>query len=167
MEQQHAPAGFVHSPGTSTPRWFMGSLLTFLATGEETGGRFSIFEAQVRGGEEVPLHTHTREDEAFYVLEGELACTVGTETYRARTGDFVFLPRHVPHAWKALTAPTRFLVWIQPAGLEAVFLAFSDPASGPELPAAAPPDETLLERVVAMDNAFGVVYAFQTEAPPG
>jgi len=166
MEQRQPLAGFMERPSTSNARWFMGSLLNFLATGRQTGGQFSVFEAKVRRGEEVPPHTHSREDETFYVLEGEMACTVGDNTYHAKVGDLVFLPRDVQHTWKALTEPTRFLVWINPAGLEKVFLACSEPAPVMELPpVAAGPDDALTARVVAMDNQYGVVYAFQTEAP--
>ncbi len=165
MEEKKPLPAFTESPGKSNSRWFMGALLTFLATGEQTGGEFSLFEATVRKDYEVPPHAHSREDESFYILEGELVCVIGDETYPARAGDFVFLPRNVQHSWRALTEPARFLVLINPAGSEEVFLEFSKPAPALELPPATqgPPDEALMEHIVAMDNEYGVVYAFQTE----
>ncbi len=53
--------------------WYNGSLMTFLATGEETQGQFALIEAVGRKGNAPPPHIHRREDEIFYVLEGELA----------------------------------------------------------------------------------------------
>lgn len=165
MEEKKPLPAFTETPGTSNSRWFMGALLTFLATGEQTGGQISLFEATVRKDYEVPPHTHSREDESFYVLEGELVCEIGDETYSAKAGAFVFLPRNVQHSWRALTEPTRFLVLIYPADIEKVFLTFSEPAPASELPPVTqgPPDEALMERIVAMDNEYGAVYAFQTE----
>lgn len=166
MEGMKPLPAFAQSPGTSDSRWFEGALLTFLATGKQTGGQFSLFEATVRKDYEVPPHTHSREDESFYVLEGELVCTIGDETYPAKAGDFVFLPRNVQHSWRSITELARFLVLINPAGSERVFLEFSEPAPSLELPPVTeePPDEAVMERIVAMDNEYGVVYAFQTEA---
>src|SRR5215469_3633088 len=57
--------------------WYNGSLMTFLATGEETQGKFALIEAVSRKGNDPPPHTHRREEEIFYVLEGEVAFLVG------------------------------------------------------------------------------------------
>jgi quercetin dioxygenase-like cupin family protein len=166
LEEKRPLPAFTETPGTSNSRWFMGALLTFLATGKKTGGQFSLFEATVRKDYEVPPHTHSREDESFYVLEGELVCMIGDGTYPAKAGDFVFLPRNVQHSWRSVTEPARFLVLINPAGSEEVFLEFSEPAPALELPPVTqgPPDEAFMERIVAMDNEYGVMYAFQTES---
>jgi quercetin dioxygenase-like cupin family protein len=62
-----------------------------------TGGNLSLIESRTRGG--APWHVHTREDEYFYVTEGTIIVSLGTERYEAGPGSFVFLPRGVPHAW--------------------------------------------------------------------
>jgi len=165
MDMPQPLVGFIAMSGPINRRWFMGSQLTFFATGEKTAGQFALFEAKVNNGYAVPPHTHSREDETLYVLEGELSCTIGDKRYQVNVGDVVFLPRNVMHSWQALAEPTRFLVWINPAGSEEVFLKFSEPVMGSEAPPVqGPPDPVLMQQVVAMGNAFGVTYAFQNAA---
>ena len=62
--------------------WYNGSLMTFLATGEDTHGQFALIEAVARKGNVPPPHIHHREDETFYVLEGEVVVSVGDRTMR-------------------------------------------------------------------------------------
>jgi quercetin dioxygenase-like cupin family protein len=62
--------------------WYNGSLFTFLATGEETQGQFALIEALARKGNVPPRHIHHREDETFYVLEGEITVSVGDRTIK-------------------------------------------------------------------------------------
>lgn len=163
MESIKNLTGYAEGRTTSNSYWFMGCLLTFFSTGKETGGQFSLFEALVRGDYEVPLHTHTREDESFYILEGELECMVGDKIYHGKAGDFIFLPRNVQHSWKTLSKLARFLVWITPAGIENAFLAFCKPANALELPPVEAISEELMIQVVMLDNEYGVTYAFQTQ----
>ncbi len=82
-----------------------------------------------------PLHTHEREDEYTYVLEGEVGVQVGNEVRVARPGDLVFKPRGVPHAfWNAGDAPARALEIISPAGFERYFAEIA-PLLPPPTPA--------------------------------
>ena len=67
----------------------------------------------------VPLHVHEREDETWFVLEGEYTFEVGGQTFRAGPGDYVFGPRHVPHSYANWTeAVARALIMVTPAGFE-------------------------------------------------
>ncbi len=94
-------------PAITTPRhqphsrlWQIptaGELMTFKASGEDTGGAYSLTDSVVPPGGGPPLHIHHREDEAFWVLEGELEVTVGETTFRAGAGSFVHLPKATPH----------------------------------------------------------------------
>src|SRR5215472_1465561 len=77
--------------------WYNGSLMTFLATGEETQGKFAMIEAVSRKGNDPPPHLHRREDEVFYVLEGEVVVSVGDRTIKGTPGTMIFLPRDVRH----------------------------------------------------------------------
>jgi len=58
-------------------RWYMGALFTWLARAEDTHGAFSLVDIQGRAGAEPPPHTHSREDEAAFVIEGEITFRVG------------------------------------------------------------------------------------------
>jgi mannose-6-phosphate isomerase-like protein (cupin superfamily) len=67
------------------------------ASVSSTAGGFTMIESHTAGG--APWHVHSREDEYFYVVEGEITVWCGKETFNAGPRSFVFLPRGVPHAW--------------------------------------------------------------------
>ena len=73
--------------------------ITHKVTAEDFGGAFTITEAGLPPGEMIPPHTHTREDECNFVLEGELTFDVGGEIVLAPAGSFVLKPRGVYHAF--------------------------------------------------------------------
>jgi mannose-6-phosphate isomerase-like protein (cupin superfamily) len=105
------------------------------ASADTTGGAFSIFEENEPV--DTPLHVHEREDEMFYVLEGEHVFQVGEEEFRVGPGGCAFAPRGVPHAQRRVVPRTgRVLVLTSPAGFEGFFreLAAADRAGalGPE-----------------------------------
>ena len=78
-----------HLPREAGPaRWHLGALLTFKATSEQTAGRLWAKELLAERGMATPMHRHSREDEAFYVLDGEVSVYVGEEVVRARAGRF-------------------------------------------------------------------------------
>ncbi len=93
--------------------WYMGNLFGILARSEYTDGRYGLMEAFSRKGSEPPRHVHHREDEAIYVLEGEITFYVGGETYEAGPGTFVFMPRGVPHSFTFETDVIRMLAILQ------------------------------------------------------
>jgi len=125
------------------PLYFLG-LPTFLrATSETTNGAFGLVENLMPAGFVSPYHTHRLEDEAFYVLEGEMAFVCGGNWIRAKAGTYVFGPRNIPHGFKVLgNAPARMLLLCAPAGF-AQFVA--DMAEA----APAPPDMAKLMAVAA------------------
>src|SRR5262250_3090163 len=67
-------------------------------SGADTGGAFCLLEISLAPGMAVPRHTHTREDEVYFVLAGELQATVGEEIFVLQPGDTLLAPRDVPHA---------------------------------------------------------------------
>ncbi len=105
-----------------------------------------------------------REDETFYVLEGEITFYVGDETYKATPGGFVYAPRGVPHSYTFETDVIRMLVLVAPGGFEEFFRPpmASEPAGAAELPPAAegPPD---VEGIVAALEGYGI----EVVGPPG
>jgi quercetin dioxygenase-like cupin family protein len=154
--------GFMERAGLENSLWYGSALISLLATGAQTQGAFAVLEGQARAGEDVPFHTHTHEDECFYMLDGEMTFRVGDQAIRAQAGDFIFLPRRMRHAWTSETN-TRFLVTITPAGFETSFIEFSQPAEKVELPAPSdePPPAEFLQALLARENELGVFYDFQ------
>ena len=91
------------------------------ATAATTGGAMTILE-EVPPLLDTPLHVHSKEDELFYILEGEHIVQRGDEDFRVGPGDAVFLPRGVPHAQRRVVpGEGRHLVVCTPAGLEEFF----------------------------------------------
>jgi quercetin dioxygenase-like cupin family protein len=120
--------GYVLAPDEGDARWHMGCLFDWKAVGEQTGGWLSIVEVTVVKGVEPPLHVHTREEEAFYVLDGEIDFQVGDDVRAARPGSFVFGPRGVPHTFALRSDTARMLIVLAPSGQEHVFHEFGEPA---------------------------------------
>jgi quercetin dioxygenase-like cupin family protein len=143
--------------------WYMGNLFTILAGSKDTEGRFALIEILARKGTEPPRHVHHREDEAFYVLEGEITFYIGHETYVATPGTFVFAPRGIPHSFMFETDVVRKLVALTPGGADEHFRdpRFSEPARTLTLPPPeGPPDVAAL---VADMERYGV----EVVGPPG
>jgi quercetin dioxygenase-like cupin family protein len=113
----------VLSPDEGETVWLRKLGVRFMIGEEETHGNFALVEHPI--GPRVlaaPLHTHEREDEYTYVLEGEIGVQIGEEVLVAQAGDLVFKPRGVPHAfWNAADEPARALEIISPAGFEGYF----------------------------------------------
>ncbi len=109
-----------------------GGLYTFLATGEDTYGQYALFDFLVPPQAGPPPHIHTREDEVFYVVEGEINFQVGNQVFTGTAGDFIPYTRGQVHAFKNLgIEPARMLVIAAPAGLENFFREAGQPASDP------------------------------------
>ena len=91
-------------------------------TAKDTLGAYAFVESIVEPQTGPEPHRHSREDEAFYVLEGQLEFRVGERRMVAAPGSFVFAPRGKPHTFKNVgTTPARVLVILAPAGLEKFF----------------------------------------------
>ena len=112
-----------HRPVATGPAyWGPGDHYTFLVTGEESGGAYFAMEALVPPGGGPPPHTHSREDETFYLVEGEIEFRLGDETVVAGPGDFVNVPRGTVHCFTNSGAGTaRMILTFTPAGMERFF----------------------------------------------
>ena len=100
----------------------VGGDLTFIVRGEQTDGTLLALEAIAPPGEGPPLHTHTREEETIFVVDGDFRWKVGDEISAAPPGSFAFIPRGVAHTWQNLgDRPGRLLVTFAPAGMEGFF----------------------------------------------
>ncbi len=152
------PAQFIHhTPGTGKTYSAVGDKYVMLATGEQTGDAYCLAEAHVPPGGGPPPHYHTREEETFYVLEGEITFTVADQTVIGRPGTFVQIPRGTTHAFKNQSAaPARMLIQCVPAGFERFMAEFATElpsADAPPLPPA--PEE--IEKLMAVAPRYGIV----------
>jgi len=104
----------------------VGGPVTFKVRGAQTGGSLTAFENVIAPGQGPPLHTHAWEDEAWYVVEGQLRFILGTDIAPAPAGSFVFVPRGTPHCFQNTgSEPARILVMFTPAGMETFFDRFA------------------------------------------
>ncbi len=125
---------YVVAPGEgSTIEGPAGGPLTFKARGEQTDGTLTVFENTIGPLDGPPLHVHANEDEAFYVLEGQLRFRLDAELKSAPAGSFVFVPRGTPHCFQNIgDRPARILVLFTPSGMEHFFDRFAAQDSGAE-----------------------------------
>jgi mannose-6-phosphate isomerase-like protein (cupin superfamily) len=139
---------FFRRPGEGLTIWFLTNRMTIKATAESTGGAYGLVESLIAPGFSPPLHVHHREDEAFWVLEGEVTMQCGVERFSAGPGAFVFLPRDVPHSFVVEgETPARMLTLLTPGGGEGVFIDGGRPAERDGLPPPSAPDIAALKRV--------------------
>jgi len=138
--------------------WYSGSLMTFLATAEDTQGQFALIEAVARKGNGPPAHIHHREEETFYVLEGEMTVSVGDRTIKATPGTMVFLPRGVVHSFAIESEQLRVLILLTPAGMEGWFKEFSVPAPAMTLPPAAEVPYSEIQRMLEVGPQYGIEF---------
>jgi quercetin dioxygenase-like cupin family protein len=98
-------------------------------SGTDTGGAYCLVEVSLAPGMGVPRHTHTREDEAYFVLAGELEVTVGEKTFVLRPGDTLLAPRDIPHKLRNSGKTTNhYLLVFSPSGFEEFIMATAVPA---------------------------------------
>ncbi|HEY8869445.1 MAG TPA: cupin domain-containing protein [Candidatus Limnocylindrales bacterium] len=94
----------------------------FKVEGEWTGGAVSIVEHPVPAGAFALPHTHSKEDEISYVLDGTLGAEIDGEEMTIQAGQYLLKPRGLKHAfWNPTDKPARIIEVIAPAGLERFF----------------------------------------------
>ena len=122
-DPRYTTSGAAHVPAGEGPTtWFSGDTYTIKASAESTNGSLALIEATVPPGGGPVAHAHTRSDEAFYILTGELEILNGDDTFVAGTGDFVFVPRGTRHRFKNTGLHgVRMLFMFTPGGEESVF----------------------------------------------
>ncbi len=135
----------------------VGDIYRFLATGAETGGRYSIFEATVLPGGGPPPHIHRLEDETFYVLEGEITFQIADKRHVAGPGTFVHMPIGNQHAFRNETDQrARMLISFAPAGLENMFFEVGKDLKDGGLPDEPSPEE--LGKLLETASRYGIEF---------
>ncbi|HEV3262111.1 MAG TPA: cupin domain-containing protein [Gemmataceae bacterium] len=150
----HQPT--MRQPGEGRTIAVVGDVYRFLATGEDTNGKYALWEAIVPPGGGPPPHVHSREEEGFYILEGEITILVGDKRLVAGPGMFANMPVGSLHSFKNETdRPARMLISVAPAGLEKMFFEVGQP-----VPAGAttgpPPTKEEIEKLLAVALRYGI-----------
>ncbi len=172
--------GRVVEPG-GDPLWFLGTLARLKLTGEQTGGRFALWEGVLPRGAAPPLHSHPQ-DETFYVLEGEVSawivepelidCNgeppewVGRCARRGGVGLVSFAPGGTAHTFRVESDTARMLFLSTPAGVENYVRALAEPARWPWLQP--PPDgpRVLAEKLEAVERELQMIRHGPPPPPP-
>jgi len=153
-EQYKSGALYVRS--TEGPvKWVAGDEYTIKVSGKETDGRLGFVVATVPPGNGPIAHLHEHNDEAFYVLEGELEFLDGENTFVASAGDFVFVPRGVRHRFKNISGrEAKMAFFFTPGGPENFFLDFGDDPLPGHSPRLWTPEDFTPE-MIAVNEAMG------------
>jgi quercetin dioxygenase-like cupin family protein len=128
-------------------------------SGADTGGAYCLLEVGLAPGMGVPRHTHTREDEAYYVLSGELEVTVGDEAFILRAGDTLIAPRDIPHQPRnSGKVENHYLLVFSPSGFEEFLKATAVPAPDNAVAPTEPP-AVAVQNVLKLAADYGIRFA--------
>ncbi len=119
-------------------RWFLGTRIRMLVTGEDSGGRATVAEQRAPRGFSPPLHVHETEDTVFYVLAGRVTVRLGDDTLALEAGQAGFLPRGVPHTFRVDSDEAQLIEVTTPGGFDRFVMENSEPATAPGLPPGPP-----------------------------
>lgn len=150
-----------HQPTLRTPAdgrtiAVVGDVYRFLATGEDTNGKYAIWEAIVPPGGGPPPHVHSREEEGFYILEGEITFQIDDERVTATAGMFANMPVGTQHSFKnESNRPAKMLISVAPAGLEQMFFEVGVPVEQGAT-TALPPTKAEIDKLLAIAPRYGV-----------
>jgi len=154
-------SNFLSNGNPENTRAIPGAMFHFLTDIEQPNEEFSLMYIEVHKGNEPPAHTHQREDESYYILKGNIRFWVGEEVIDAKAGDYVHLPKGVPHKFEVQSDCVKELMWITPSGFEKWFWDNSAPA--PEmkpLPVMmGPPPPEMMAHFVQSLSEYGVEMA--------
>jgi quercetin dioxygenase-like cupin family protein len=119
-------------PGAGrTVSYGSGSSFELKLAGEQAAEDWAVVEWRLRAGDEPPIHTHTREDETLYVLEGTITAYVGDQRIDVEAGSYAALPKDVPHGLSVRGDEARLLITLEPAGAEYFFVPRDDDDADP------------------------------------
>ena len=147
-------SGLQKQPGSLVS--VLGEIMEFKITGEETAGSFCVIELTAFPHNGPPPHIHHREDESFYVLEGNFSFLRGAHTIEAGPGFFCRVPKGTVHRYENVgTKPGKAQVIMTPAGFEKFFAEIGKPVAsliGPTGPA----DPESIAQLLAIAPKYGL-----------
>lgn len=134
----------------------VGDVYRFLATGDDTNGKYAMWEALVPPGGGPPPHIHSREEEAFYILDGEVTFTINGDKIVALPGMFASIPVGILHSFNNESdRPAKMLITVAPAGLEKMFLDVGVPMPDGAI-SAVPPTKEEIEKLLRVAPSYGI-----------
>ena len=137
--------------------WILGDDYTVKIIGDETHGIYCVWEIDVAPNNGPPLHKHSMEDEAFYVLEGVFSFPYGNREAKVDKGQFIYVPRGEFHTYKNIGSSLgKLLVIITPPRFEKFFEEIGIPIidkSSFQPPQVTP---TMIEYIVKTAARFGL-----------
>jgi quercetin dioxygenase-like cupin family protein len=127
-------------------------------SGADTGGAFCLLEISLAPGMAVPRHTHTREDESYYVLSGELEVIVEDKVFVLRGGDSLIAPRDIPHQIRnSGSTENHYLLIFSPSGFEEFIMATGVPAPD-NADAPTEPPAVAVRNVHELAASYGILF---------
>jgi mannose-6-phosphate isomerase-like protein (cupin superfamily) len=155
-EKQMTRQPTLRTAGEGRTLGVVGDVYRFLATAEETNGKYAVWESIVPPGGGPPPHVHSREEEGFYILEGEITFQIGERKIVATSGTSANIPVGTPHTFKNESGKlARMLIFVAPAGLEKMFFECGVPlAQGAT--SAAPPTKQEIEKLIEIAPRYGI-----------
>lgn len=157
------PKPIVLGPGEGQALWHLGALMNFKATTDQTAGRFWAVEGNADSNMAVPLHSHDKDDEIWFVADGEILFQAGDQKFQRGAGSFVWIPRGVAHTFRITSPTARWFGIGLPGGLDRWFFETGQPAPSLVIPPAGPPPtEAQVNAIVETLRAYGT----ETLGPP-
>lgn len=134
----------------------LGDAYTLLATSEQTNDAYLTVHARVQPGNGPPPHIHTRQEESFYVIEGEMTFWLDGQPLKAGPGRFVRIPPGRPHTFKNESdSDVVMLFSLVPCGrMDQFFRAIAEPLAPGETPS--PPTPEVIARVLEQAPRYGI-----------
>ena len=158
--------GYALEAGGGEHLWAFNSLMSVKAGGAQTHDAFTFMEILCPPGFGPPAHVHQDEDEAWYILDGEVSFTCGEKQWVAAPGAFILAPRSIQHTFQCWDeGPVKMLQVTSPARFERFAAEMGRPAEQPVLPEPAPFDEAFVERLMSVAPRYGL--EFFLGPPPG
>lgn len=159
-----APRAVMTEPGRGRGTWAMGSLFEHLVESDATGGTLGVALVTQPPGIATPLHRHTREAEAFYLVEGRMSYRAGDELFELYDGCFIYLPKDIPHAFRIRGGtPARILALTVPGGLLSLYDEVGLQATEHRLPGA---DGQSVELEIPKWGEAAPRYGLEVVGPP-
>ena len=143
-------------PGAGTRVWVGSELMTLKVAAQETSGAYFAMESATMPHGGPPLHRHSREDETFYVLEGEFLFQCDGQQITATPGTYVYLPRGTVHTYTNTgDGQGALLVLCAPAGIEGFFAEVATPGTDLASPPP-PPTPAQMEHLATTASRYGI-----------
>jgi len=153
----HRAPSIKHQP-RSKRYYFDVGIGSVCLSGADTGGAYCLLDIGLAPAMTVPRHTHTREDEAYYVLSGELEFIVGDEVFVLRAGDTLIAPRDIPHQLRnSGDVENHYLIMFSPSGFEGFLKATAVPAPDNAVAPTEPP-AVAVRNVHELAASYGIQF---------